>query len=87
MAKVRDVARLAMGGAVWGGLLGLPIGAALGLLLGLCYGHVSWGLDGAVFGIPSLAAAGALVGTWVGVADRRRSLRSIDEGRTVQTPR
>ncbi|HKI35384.1 MAG TPA: hypothetical protein VKA46_26230 [Gemmataceae bacterium] len=87
MGRAREVARMAMGGAVWGGFLGLPLGAALGLLLGLLYGNVSWGLDGAVLGILGLSVAGAVLGAWVGVADHRRSLPSPDEGRTVKPRR
>ena len=78
MRRVRQVARLAMGGAIWGGLLGIPLGAAAGLGVGLWYGDVSWGLDGAVVGILSLSGVGAALGALQGVAD---------DGRPVLPPR
>jgi hypothetical protein len=76
-----------MGGAIWGGLLGLPIGAALGLLLGVWQGNVSWGLDGAVFGIIGLSGAGAALGAWLGLAGDRPVRDTADDGRSVFRPR
>jgi hypothetical protein len=80
MHRTRAVARMAMCGATWGGLLGIPLGAALGLIAGLCWGHVSWGLDGAVFGLFGLGAAGAILGLLVAMRDRRRSVRATNDG-------
>ncbi len=84
MRKAREVARLAMGGAIWGGLLGIPLGAAVGLLAGLCLGNVSWGLDGAVLGILGLGGVGAAFGASQGMAGDERA---ADEGRPVLPPR
>lgn len=70
---------MAMGGAVCGGLLGTPLGAALGVIVGLWRGNVSWGLDGAVLGILLLSAAGALVGGFLGVTADDRTLSLTDE--------
>lgn len=79
MRRTRQIARMALGGAVCGGLLGTPLGAAIGLLVGLCCGHVSWGLDGAVWGILSLSAAGALLGGFLGVTADERTLSLTDD--------
>jgi hypothetical protein len=79
MRRAHAVARMAMGGAIWGGLLGLPIGAALGLIVGLCFGHVSWGLDGAVLGVLGLGAGGAIVGAILGLTADEQSLSLTDE--------
>ena len=87
MRKAREVARLMMGGAIWGGLLGLPLGAALGLLLGVWQGNVSWGLDGAVFGILGLSGAGAALGAGLGLAGDRPMRDTADDGRPVFRPR
>jgi hypothetical protein len=70
---------MALGGAVCGGFLGIPLGAALGLILGLVWGNVSWGLDGAVFGVLGLSAAGAVVGAWLGVTADERSLSLTED--------
>ncbi len=72
--RVRQVARMTLGGAVCGGLLGIPVGAVFGIVLGLWCGHVSWGLDGAVFGLPTLGVAGALIGSWLGLTADDRML-------------
>ena len=77
---------MALGGAVCGGLLGIPLGAVIGVIIGLCFGHVSWGLDGAVLGILSLALTGAIVGVLLGVTADDRSLQPIDE-LTLHPPR
>ncbi len=68
-----------VGGAICGGLLGIPLGAALGLIVGLCCGHVSWGLDGAVWGILVLSAAGAVLGGFLGVTADERTLSLTDD--------
>jgi hypothetical protein len=72
---------MTLGGAVCGGLLGLPLGAVLGLIIGLCFGRVSWGLDGAVLGILGLTVAGAVVGLWLGVTADERLLTLSDDPR------
>jgi hypothetical protein len=77
---------MAMGGAVCGGLLGIPLGAALGLIVGLWCGNVSWGLDGAVLGILSLSAAGAVVGGFLGVTADERTLGLRDDAGLYLTP-
>jgi hypothetical protein len=87
MRRVRQVARLAMGGAIWGGLLGMPLGAIFGVLLGLWYGDVSWGLDGAVFGILGLSAAGAAFGAFLGMTGDQPATDPADDGRPVLPPR
>ena len=79
MQKARMVARMAMGGAVCGGLLGLPLGAAVGLILGLLVGNLSWGLDGAVFGILGLGFIGSVVGAWLGATADEQSLRLTED--------
>jgi hypothetical protein len=84
---MRQVARLAMGGAIWGGLLGIPLGAAVGVLLGLWFGTISWGLDGAVFGIVGLSGLGAAFGALQGMAGDEPVARAADEGRPVLPPR
>jgi hypothetical protein len=71
---------MAMGGAVCGGFLGIPLGAALGLILGLVWGHVSWGLDGAVLGILVLSGAGAVTGAFLGLTADERSLSRTNDG-------
>jgi predicted outer membrane lipoprotein len=82
MRRIRDVARMAMGGAVWGGLLGLPLGAALGLVPGLWTGHVDWGLDGAVFGLFGFSAAGAGLAAFTELVSTKPR-QAADEGRPV----
>ena len=79
MRRTRQVARMAMGGAVCGGLLGIPLGAALGVIVGWWCGNVSWGLDGAVLGILLLGAVGALVGAFLGVTADDRTLSLTDD--------
>jgi len=79
--------RMAMGGAIWGGLLGMPLGAALGLLVGLWRGDVSWGLDGAVLGLLGLSLVGAAFGAFQGLSGDPSSARPADEGRPVLPPR
>jgi hypothetical protein len=69
-----------MCGAIWGGLLGLPLGAALGLFLGLGWGNVSWGLDGAVLGILGLSGAGAVLGALLAITADERSLNPTGDG-------
>ena len=83
MRGVRQVARLAMGGAIWGGLLGIPLGAAVGVLLGLWFGNISWGLDGAVFGILGLGGVGAAFGALHGMTGDEPATRAANEGRLV----
>jgi hypothetical protein len=87
MRSVRQVVRLAMGGAIWGGLLGIPLGAAVGLLLGLWFGNVSWGLDGAVLGILGLSGVGAAFGALQGMTGDEPATHAADEGRPVLPPR
>jgi hypothetical protein len=53
---------LALGGAVWGGFLGIFGGALLGTVYGLFVGDVSLGLDGAILGGSSLSFFGAALG-------------------------
>jgi len=65
---------MVLGGAVCGGLVGIPLGAALGLIIGLCCGQLSWGLDGAVLGILGLSAGGAVVGGFLGVTADEQTL-------------
>jgi hypothetical protein len=79
MRKARQVARMALGGAVCGGLIGIPLGAVVGLLIGLFFGHVSWGLDGAVLGILALSAAGAGLGAFLGITADERSLSQPED--------
>ena len=79
MRKIRQVARMALGGTVCGGLLGIPLGAAIGLPVGLCFGHISWGLDGAVLGILGLGVGGAVVGAILGLTADERSLSLTDD--------
>jgi hypothetical protein len=70
---------MSLGGAACGGLLGIPLGAVIGLLVGLIWGHVSWGLDGAVVGMSALSAAGAMLGAWLGITADERSLAPSDD--------
>jgi hypothetical protein len=79
MRKTRQVARMALGGAVCGGLLGIPLGAAVGLLIGLFWGHASWGLDGAVVGVLALIAVGAALGAYLGITADAGSLSQPDD--------
>ena len=83
MGRVRAVSRMARAGAVCGGLLGLPLGAAVGLIAGICTGQISWGLDGAVFGLIGLSAAGALVAAVLELLSRGRPAGVADDGRPV----
>lgn len=62
MSRVILIARMALGGAICGGFLGVLAGTAAGAVFGACRGDVSLGLDGALFGGGILALAGALYG-------------------------
>lgn len=57
-------ARLVIGGAVLGGLLGVPPGAAFGLVYGCWVGNPGYGLDGAL----TMAVAFGLLGAGYGLA-------------------
>lgn len=54
--------RLALGGGICGGFLGIFGGALLGTLYGICVNDMSRGLDGALLGSAVLAVLGAFYG-------------------------
>lgn len=61
--------RLSIGGATWGGLLGIPLGAIVGTIYGVIAGNTACGLDGALIGGLASTAAGAIWGVILGFGD------------------
>lgn len=61
--------RLCLGGAVWGGLSGIALGAVFGAIVGLLNDDISLGLDGALIGGGLGILAGAFYGVVVATAD------------------
>jgi hypothetical protein len=62
LRKIGRVVKLSLGGAVWGCLVGIGVGAVLGVLYGAWNGDVTLGLDGALLGCLCFAVAGGIYG-------------------------
>ncbi len=78
--RVRQVARLSLGGAIWGILAGTFLGTFFGVVYGAFVGDVSVGLDGAVLGCVGLMLGGGLYGLVLGVTGEPEHT----EGKTAQ---
>jgi hypothetical protein len=69
MRETVMVMRVAMGGAICGGFLGIFGGGILGVVCGIFLGNVAFGLDGAIILGIVLAGAGAVYGGVQGFND------------------
>jgi hypothetical protein len=81
MSRVATALRMGLGGAVFGGFLGIFAGGLLGALLGGLVGDVSVGLDGGLFA----GCAGFLGGGLFGVFLAAREDAKAVSGRPVTT--
>jgi hypothetical protein len=70
MRESTSIFFLALGGAVWGGFVGIFGGALVGALYGGWVGNVALGLDGAMLGGLALTVFGAVYGVSVGIVNR-----------------
>src|SRR5262245_12562391 len=69
MSKARKAFRLALGGAVCGGFLGIFVGGLLGVVVGWCLGNFSIGLDGALIGWCLCGLGGGIYGGVLAIRD------------------
>ena len=86
MKRVNVTLRMALGGAVCGGYVGILLGAMAGVVYGLFVQNLSFGLDGAMLGGAVAACGGALLGFILGVIERRRAQAALEPPPRPQAP-